>query len=123
MIERLSRFTPNAAGIDRDALLFAAGRRLARASRLWPALAVLLTVTQTLTLVVLWPHSTERAPAFETPAVRPSPEPSLPPTSAPRDVWCAGSPPEIIEARPRSSTGEFVSSGPTLTVRSRLEFE
>ena len=47
-LERLSRFTPNAGGLDRDALLFAAGRASARPNRAWIALATLLTSTQVL---------------------------------------------------------------------------
>ena len=35
ILERLSRFTPDAGGLDRDALLFAAGRESARPNRGW----------------------------------------------------------------------------------------
>ncbi len=54
-LERLTRFTPNAAGLDRDALLFAAGRSSARPNRGWKALATALAGSQVLSLVVLWP--------------------------------------------------------------------
>ena len=47
-LERLSRFTPDAGGLDRDALLFAAGRGSARPNRGWMALATLLASTQAL---------------------------------------------------------------------------
>ena len=57
-LERLSRFTPYAGGLDRDALLFAAGRGSARPNRGWITLAVLLTNTQVLSLVLLWPRPT-----------------------------------------------------------------
>ena len=57
-LERLSRFTPDAGGLDRDALLFAAGRSSARPNRGWMALASLLTGTQALSLVLLWPRPT-----------------------------------------------------------------
>jgi hypothetical protein len=55
--ERLSRFTPDGSGLDRDALLFAAGQASVRASRRWPAVAGLLAASQVLTLtaVCLWP--------------------------------------------------------------------
>src|SRR5262249_11048089 len=56
-IERLSRFTPDGSGLDRDALLFAAGRASFRRNWVWPTLAGLLTVSQFLTLAVLWPRS------------------------------------------------------------------
>jgi hypothetical protein len=57
-LERLSRFTPNAGGLDRDALLFAAGRGSARPNRGWITLATLLAHAQILSLVILWPRPT-----------------------------------------------------------------
>ncbi len=56
LIERLSRFTPDAGGLDRDALLFAAGRRSARPNRGWKRVSAVLAGTQLLALVLLWPH-------------------------------------------------------------------
>ncbi len=55
-LERLSRFTPNAGTLDRDALLFAAGRASARPNRGWMTMASVLAVTQTLSLAILWPR-------------------------------------------------------------------
>ena len=46
-LERLSRFKPDAGGLDRDALLFATGRASARPNRGWVALAALLAATVT----------------------------------------------------------------------------
>jgi hypothetical protein len=57
-LQRLSRFTPDAGKLDRDALLFEAGRTSARPNRGWMTVASLLAVTQALSLVVLWPHPT-----------------------------------------------------------------
>jgi hypothetical protein len=57
-LERLSRFTPDAGRLDRDALLFAAGRASARPNRGWITLASALWATQVLMLALLWPHST-----------------------------------------------------------------
>ena len=57
ILERLSRFTPDAGRLDRDALLFAAGRASARPNRGWMTLASLLAGTQALSLALLWPHS------------------------------------------------------------------
>jgi hypothetical protein len=57
LAERLSRFTPDASGLDRDALLFAVGRASARPNRRWIALAGALAACQLLTLVSLWPHT------------------------------------------------------------------
>src|SRR5262249_15743859 len=55
--ELLSRFTPDGAGLDRDARLFAAGRASARPNRRWIVLATCLAVSQVFTLVVLWPRA------------------------------------------------------------------
>jgi hypothetical protein len=56
IIERLSRFTPEGSGLDRDAILFAAGRASARPNRGWMALAGSLAVCQLVTLAILWPR-------------------------------------------------------------------
>lgn len=55
-IERLSRFTPDAGGLDRDALLYAAGRASAHPNRIWIALAATLALTQPVSLMLVWPH-------------------------------------------------------------------
>jgi hypothetical protein len=69
LAERLSRFTPDAGKLDRDALLFAAGRASARPGRPWMALAGALAASQLLTLLFLWPR---------TPAATPSGPPTPP---------------------------------------------
>ena len=56
ILEHLSRFTPDAGGLDRDALLFAAGRNSVRPNRGWATAASLLAATQALSLVLLWPR-------------------------------------------------------------------
>jgi hypothetical protein len=53
--ERLSRFTPDAGRLDRDSLLFEAGRKSARPNRAWTVSASVLAFTQLVSLVVLWP--------------------------------------------------------------------
>ena len=58
IIESLSRFTPDAGGLDRDAILFAAGRASARPNRKWMALAGSLAACQIVTLALLWPRPT-----------------------------------------------------------------
>jgi hypothetical protein len=55
--ERLSRFTPETTHLNRDALLFAAGRASVRPSRHWQILAGVLAASQLLTLVCLWPRA------------------------------------------------------------------
>lgn len=62
LTERLSRFTPDAAGLNRDALLFAAGRASVRPARRWQALATVLAASQLLTLVFLWPRTPSSLP-------------------------------------------------------------
>jgi hypothetical protein len=57
ILERLNRFTPDAGRLDRDVLLFAAGRASARLNRGWMTLASLLAGTQALSLALLWPHA------------------------------------------------------------------
>jgi hypothetical protein len=57
--ERLSRFTPDGTGLDRDALLYAAGRASARPNRRWLGLCGTLAATQLLMLGMLyWPPTT-----------------------------------------------------------------
>jgi hypothetical protein len=83
--EHLSRFTPDGTGLDRDALLFAAGRASARPNRRWLALCGTLAASQLLTLALLcWPTTPvppmpNTAPMFvdNPPAAPSSEEPSL----------------------------------------------
>jgi hypothetical protein len=122
MTDRLSRFTPSAPGLDRDAILFAAGRRAARGSWLWKAAAGLLAVSQAVTLVALWPKPPAAvAPVAPTPAVAPEP---VPPPSPPRsDIWTAATGPDVLEAPSSPSTAQFVQADPPLTVRSGLRID
>jgi hypothetical protein len=68
-LERLSRFTPNAGGLDRDSLLYAAGRESARPNRRWIALAAALAALQPLSLLFLWPHPAPPAAYVQVPVV------------------------------------------------------
>ena len=85
LTDRLGRFTPDAAGIDRDAILFAAGRASVSPRRSWKAVAGVLALTQALTLMLLMPWPTSRqeraTPEGPTPAA-PRPE-AAPPHTAP----------------------------------------
>jgi hypothetical protein len=76
LAEHLSRFTPDATGLNRDALLFAAGRASARGNRRWQALVGALALSQVLTLVCLWPR-TPPSPPSSAPLVVESPAPAL----------------------------------------------
>jgi hypothetical protein len=82
--ERLSRFTPDAAGLDRDALLFAAGRASVRPNRRWQILAVVLAASQLLTLVSLWPRTPP--PSLPAPLAESEP-PAAAPAPLPRDPF------------------------------------
>jgi hypothetical protein len=98
LAERLSRFTPDGSSLDRDSLLFAAGRASARPSRGWMTLASMLAASQLLTLVCLWP----RTPLPPAPVPGQSfalPEPSATPP-LPRD------PAELGALRERVLTSE-----------------
>ena len=73
VFDKLARFSPSAGGLGRDAILFAAGRASARSRRLWPAIAGVLAVTQTITLaLLLMPPSPREIPTNnQTPAASP----------------------------------------------------
>jgi hypothetical protein len=92
LTERLSRFTPDGGALDRDAVLFAAGRASARPSRRWVALAGGLAASQLLTLVLLWPRPVvpDVAPVAESPptiAPAPSEEPDPQPPAGSLASW------------------------------------
>ena len=93
LTERLSRFTPDGGALDRDAVLFAAGRASAHPNRRWLALAGGLAVSQLLTLVLLWPRpaAPEVAPVAKSapPVVEPAPpeEPAPPSTEGTVASW------------------------------------
>jgi hypothetical protein len=121
--DRLARFTPSAGGLDRDALLFAAGRRSARSSRLWPAAVVLLAVSQVVTLIALWPSERVAPPVVgPVPANSPPPKSVAPPTPPASDVWTVRSDPDVMPG-PTPATGQFVTAGPPLTAGSAFRFE
>jgi hypothetical protein len=53
LVQKLARLTPSSSAVDRDALLFAAGRASAPKTRGWKLLSVVLAVSQAATLA-LW---------------------------------------------------------------------
>ena len=96
LAESLSRFTPDGTGLDRDALLFAAGRASARPNRCWRALAGTLAASQLLTLVFLWPRpAPPAAPPFVA-APAPTVEAPLPPTAVERPLPLADDTPGLV---------------------------
>jgi hypothetical protein len=66
LLQRLSQFTPDGSGLDRDALLYAAGRASARPNRGWLVAVGALAACQLLTLALLLPRT-------KSPPERPSP--------------------------------------------------
>ncbi len=122
ILERLSRFTPDAGRLDRDGLLFSTGRSSGRPNRGWKTLATLLASTQALSLVLLWPHPTPPAASF-TARVATAPEPPAtfdPLTSgawANRSRWSDRR--SVLESetqdRPVGDVS-FIDSGPPLRV-------
>jgi hypothetical protein len=121
-LERLSRFTPDARGLDRDTLLFAAGRASARPNRGLVATAALLAHTQILSLVLLWPRPTPPKPGVTVAAkVAAAPlssatlEPRASSVSANAGLWSARHGRLTSEAKDRPTDNvTFIDSGPPL---------
>ena len=120
LAERLSRFTPDGSALDRDALLFAAGRASARPRRGWAAVAGALAASQLLTLVLLWPAPRPgAAPVAETPVAPPA---FSPPAADPPDrdglrtsgAWLARAGNAELPP-PAAAAGRLVPDAPPLT--------
>lgn len=84
LIDTLARFTP-AAGLNRDELLFRAGRASAPSARWWKRATAAIAVTQAVTLALLL-RPPEPQPVAAPPAAAPAPPdaepaPPLPPSS------------------------------------------
>jgi hypothetical protein len=101
---RLGRFTPHAGALDRDALLFAAGRASARPNRIWPALVGLLGITQAVTLFLLLTRSTPdvASPTGTPPLAVPFAEPTDSERPVPSLVMRARFPAKGLDAIPPS---------------------
>ena len=112
LTDRLGRFTPEAGSIDRDAILFAAGRASVRPQRNWKALAGLLALTQALTLLLLlpWPADNLKRPS-------PHPDDAGPPGSAP-GLWHR----RLVEvpSAPPPASGSYAPDAPPLRPMSVL---
>jgi len=117
-IERLSRFTPDAGGLDRDTLLYAAGRASARTNRAWIALAAVLAVTQPLSLILLWPRPAPPAVHREVPmASNISPLSAQEPRSESPGLWSIRH--HLLDAERQDDlvppgAATFVENGPPL---------
>jgi hypothetical protein len=96
--QALARVAPHPGQLDRDALLFAAGRAAGRRGRLWPALSAALALTCAgLGAVVLFrpPQTVEVVRVVYLPAPQPAPAPAeqpspLPETPALSSEWIEG---------------------------------
>jgi hypothetical protein len=121
VFDKLSRFSPSAGTLDRDAILFAAGRASARSRRLWAAVAGVLAVTQAITLaLLLMPRPAQQMPVQNENKVPPVPTMDQSPESAPDNILQVRS---DFEHWPKESpVNNPVPSGPTWTVRSANGF-
>jgi hypothetical protein len=120
-LERLNQFTPDGGRLDRDGLIFAAGRGSARPNRRWQTLAGLLAGSQALSLFLLMARpgaTTERSTM---------PLTALPAWSAPQSlatvsdadprIWSARHSLEISEPEDRPADSlTLIDSGPPLRV-------
>ncbi|HBI42220.1 MAG TPA: hypothetical protein DDY78_05090 [Planctomycetales bacterium] len=123
--ERLSRFTPDRSGLDRDALLFAAGRASVRPGRRWKAMASALAASQLLTLVFLWPHTPHQgADAPRSPFAPALPVAVEPPSPAPADSrsWAMSGRllNELDDLPPPAASDSLVPDDPPLRASSPL---
>src|ERR1700722_1998797 len=87
LAERLKQFTPNGAALDRDALLFHAGRASVRAPGGWKMLAAALAAGQIVTLALLWPRSLPQTSQSVVEPSRPSIEQVVPQHSVDPSEW------------------------------------
>jgi hypothetical protein len=121
LAERLKRFTPDGAALDRDALLFNAGCASVRPRRGWMLLALALTVSQAATLAALWPRSTPAAVPARVEPSQPSSESLIPAPSPDPSEWLSLNR-RVFDAAdlPRPTlAGPLVADEPTLSVSSR----
>ncbi len=120
LAERLKRFTPESAVIDRDALLFQAGRASARPARGWKMLAAALAACQLATLAMFWLRPVPTTgPAVVEPVRYPveqnSPTPSLDPSEwLARARQASGS--SVADLPPAAASGPLVPDVPSLRV-------
>jgi hypothetical protein len=82
LVDRLARFRPTSAGIDRDGMLFAAGRASAPRGRAWKILAAVLAISQTATLAGWLAFPRTESPRVSRPiAIEPQSNMPMPPST------------------------------------------
>lgn len=118
-LNKLAKFTPTAGTLDRDAVMFAAGKASVRSGKIWPALAGLLAMSQLATLVFLWPNRQTTIepsiPFVQQPETTSMDEKKAPISPVPGSIlWY-----RTGESRPETLSfghSEIVSSGPIMRV-------
>lgn len=121
-LAQLAKFTPSAGMLDRDAMLFAAGKASVRTSRLWPMLAGVLAMSQVATLLLLWPKPIQpEVPVVPVTQLEPAEKFELPTPVSPVPnsiLWFRFS--ENRTETPPLIEGEMVSSSPPIRAGSHL---
>lgn len=121
LAERLSRFTPDGGGLDRDALLFAAGRASARpgpARFVWPALTAGLAALALALGVWLSAERSERlALAARLRQTAPAPAAVPPPPPAPAQPHTGDDPPASSVFAARHALEQGLDAWPSAAVR------
>lgn len=132
--EQLSRFTPDASALNRDELMFAAGRASVRTGRFWKYLAGLLAVTQAVSLMLLLtekPSSMPSVPSVPVVAVPVEPvgEEVKPFTPSPPERNLLSSRRRLLRDdletgyRPIANAAPMVDSKVIFTAHSKLNWE
>jgi hypothetical protein len=134
IVESLSRFTASASGLNRDAILFAAGRASARPNRGWMALAGVLASFQLLTLLFLWPRATSVMNSSDVPVAQTETKPDLvddikqhsPASPNTAEIWTRNRQmlmtSDVELPPPVASAGPMIPSDPPLTAFSANAF-
>jgi hypothetical protein len=118
----MTKFTPDAGRLERDSLLFAAGRASARPNRTWITLAAMLASTQVLSLALWLPGIFSGRDAGALAGNSPnlvSPSASSPSADLPdgASFWAARQSlqkSDLLDRPPSAETGTFIESEPPL---------
>ncbi len=125
LADRLKRFTPEGAALDRDTLLFNAGRASVRPGRGWRLAALCLALSQVVTLALLWPRPASPVISPPIPSSQQPAAPASPPTAIEPLEWLAlsrrASASEETDLPPATSTGPLVPDEPALSVSTRFQ--
>jgi hypothetical protein len=122
LADRLKRFTPDGAALDRDALLFQAGRASVRPRRGWMLLALALAFSQAAMLAVFWPRPVPSVGPARVEPAQPPAEPLAPTPSPDPSEWLTLNRQVFAETDLPSGglAGPLVPDEPHLRVSTRL---